>query len=73
MNSDALSVPGNYGYFWSSTMYSSSSAYSLGFYSTYVNPANYYSYSSRYYGRTVRWLCSGEKSQGSGSYLLVQI
>ena len=53
MSSDALSSPGYYGGFWSSTVSNSSSAYSLYFGSTGVGPA--YGY-SRYNGRTVRWL-----------------
>ena len=60
MNLDALSGPGNYGSFWSSTVYSSSGAYYLYFSSTDVNPA----YGNiRYSGRTVRCLGSGEKSR----------
>ena len=42
---------GNYGYFWSSSYYSSGSAYYLYFYSSYVNVDNY---DSRYYGYSVR-------------------
>ena len=51
--SDALYYPGSGGYFWSSTVSSSSFAYVLGFSSTLVNPANY---SNRYNGWTVRCL-----------------
>ena len=54
MSSDALNNPGYSGYFWSSTVYSSSSAYYLYFYSTYVNPANYDG--NRYIGWAVRCL-----------------
>ena len=53
VDSDALNYPGNNGYFWSSTVNSSSYAYLLYFLSTYVNPANYV---NRYLGRTVRWV-----------------
>ena len=51
MYSDALGGPGNYGYFWSSTVNSSSGAYGLGFSNTGVSPANN---GSRYGGRSVR-------------------
>ena len=51
MYSDALYGPGSNGFFWSSTVYSSSYAYFLLFNSTNVNPVNGY---NRYYGRTVR-------------------
>ena len=69
MYSDALSGPGNYGSFWSSTVYSSSNAYYLYFGSTNVSPAiNYY----RYYGRTVRWLRSGEENLHVAHYYIVE-
>ena len=55
VNSDAVNNPGYSGYFWSSTVYSSSYAYFLSFSSTYVAPANY---SNRYYGRAVRCLAA---------------
>ena len=54
VNSDALSYPGNSGYFWSSTVSNSSDAYGLSLYSTYVNSAN--DNLNRYYGRSVRWV-----------------
>ena len=50
--SDALSYP-SLGYFWSSTVYSSSYAYYLGLSSTVVDPVGS---SNRYIGRTVRCL-----------------
>ena len=53
VDSDALNYPGYSGNFWSSTVASSSFAFYLYFYSTYVNPADY---NSRYYGRSVRCL-----------------
>ena len=56
--SDALLYPGYNGYFWSSTVVSSSYAYVLSFNSTGVYPVNS---SDRYNGWTVRWLGSGEK------------
>ena len=61
--SDALNYPGSNGYFWSSTVGSSSYAYFLFFYSTYVNPARN---GDRYGGWTVRWLGSGEKTRSPG-------
>ena len=53
MISDALDNPGRSGYFWSSTVSSSSDAYNLSFSSANVGPANNY---NRYLGRTVRCL-----------------
>ena len=53
VSSDALNYPGNNGYFWSSTVSSSSYAYYLYFVSTNVNPA---SNVNRYHGRSVRCL-----------------
>ena len=54
--SGSLRDAGNYGYYWSSTAYSSTSyAYYLAFGSGYVNPSGY---SYRYYGFSVRCLAS---------------
>ena len=54
VNSGSLNYAGNSGYYWSSTAYSSTDAYNLYFYLSYVNPSsNYY---SRYLGRSVRCL-----------------
>ena len=53
INSGSLGLAGYYGYCWSSTAYSSSRAYNLGFYSGYVYPSEG---SYRYYGQSVRCL-----------------
>ena len=51
MYSDALNNPGYSGFFWPSTVFSSSSAYGLVFGSTNVSPDNS---SYRYVGRAIR-------------------
>ena len=60
MLSDALLYPGGNGYFWSSTVFSSSNAYYLYFNSTYVYPADINF--SRYYGWAVRCLASNKNN-----------
>ena len=47
---------GNFGYYWSSVGRSSSYAYSLYFYSGYVDPSDV---NSRYYGFSVRCVALG--------------
>ena len=46
-----LNDRGSYGYYWSASLYSQTSGYSLSFYSTGVNPAYY---NGRFYGFSVR-------------------
>ena len=46
---------GSYGFYWSSTAYSSASAYSLYLYSSSVSPQDY---NNKYYGFTVRCVAS---------------
>ena len=60
VGSDALNSPGSNGYFWSSTVGSSSYAYFLSIYSTIVNPVNNY---YRYFGRPVRCMVLAVLSQ----------
>ena len=52
-----LSSAGNYGYYWSGRALSSSNAYNLNFYSSYVNPSNN---THRYGGQSVRCVASWE-------------
>ena len=53
VGSGSLNYAGNYGDYWSSTAYSSSSAYYLYFFSGYVYPSDNF---DRYYGQSVRCL-----------------
>ena len=53
--SGSLNDAGRSGNYWSSTAYSSTYAYHLYFYPSYVSPSNY-GYGGRYYGRSVRCL-----------------
>ena len=53
----SVSSVGSYGYYWSSSYYSSSSAYFVCFGDNYLNPENY---RSRYSGHSVRLVCPAE-------------
>lgn len=57
VTTDGLDFTGSYGYYWSSTIYSATSAYYLYFLSSSVDPA---SYGNRYIGRSVRCVKEAE-------------
>ena len=56
VNGASLNNRGSIGYYWSSTAYSSSGAYLLYFYSTYVSPGT--NNDGKYYGWTIRCMVS---------------
>ena len=55
--SGSVNIRGSYGYYWSSTAYSSDFAYYLSLYSSSVAPGTNHNY--KYYGRSVRCVVSG--------------